>query len=269
MGRDHLSQCFNLRCWQCRIFGRRRRGHCSSEGSVHKSNASKYGSVPILSRRRVQIRFRKLSVRKTNKVFEHSISFIHSTQPIPFKRLLSIIIPFLCRFSHGEDILYSDLKKYKEPDFSLLNRNRCPVLVKKSDNIWYKARVSSANFDAKTCSAKLEHSKEEVQCDFTDVLPIVEGIVFITKCRWIDDHRTCFIKYSFSTIFLLESSKDSSSDLEEASSDDNNDYEAMHRASLVEKSLLTPAPDQALGEWEKHTKVRENQMRWVTSTMQI
>lgn len=43
-----------------------------------------------------------------------------------------------------------------------------------------------------------------------------------------------------------------------ASSDsesDDDDYEQMHRAHLIEKSLLTPAADQPLGEWEKYTKV--------------
>lgn len=44
---------------------------------------------------------------------------------------------------------------------------------------------------------------------------------------------------------------ESSSDL---SSEEDGDYEALHRAAMIEKSLLSPAPDQALGEWEKHTK---------------
>lgn len=34
----------------------------------------------------------------------------------------------------------------------------------------------------------------------------------------------------------------------------DDDYEAMHRAQMIEQSLLNPAADQALGEWERHTK---------------
>lgn len=36
--------------------------------------------------------------------------------------------------------------------------------------------------------------------------------------------------------------------------DDDDDYETMHRAQMIEQSLLNPAADQALGEWERHTK---------------
>lgn len=57
-----------------------------------------------------------------------------------------------------------------------------------------------------------------------------------------------FINISF---FLLEKPFIASSDSES----DDNDYEQMQRAHLIEQSLLTPSADQALGEWEKHTKV--------------
>lgn len=36
--------------------------------------------------------------------------------------------------------------------------------------------------------------------------------------------------------------------------DDDDDYETMHRGQMIEQSLLNPAADQALGEWERHTK---------------
>lgn len=79
------------------------------------------------------------------------------------------------RFSHGEEVPYAELKEYKEPDFSLLNHSRCQVLVKKNDNLWYRGRVISANFDEKTCKIHVEQSKEEISCDFVDVLPIASG----------------------------------------------------------------------------------------------
>lgn len=80
-----------------------------------------------------------------------------------------------CRFSHGEAVRYVDLKEYNKPNFSLLNQMKHPVLAKQSDNIWYKGRVVSSDFNEKTCQIKLEHSKKDVKCDFHDILPIEEG----------------------------------------------------------------------------------------------
>lgn len=133
------------------------------------------------------------------------------------------LMPCDFSYSHGESVLHSELRdNYIEPDFTLLNRSRHPVLAKQSDNIWHKGRAISCNFAEKTCQVKLEMNRKVVECDFTDVLPL---------------------------------QPESLSDSEEELSDDGQDYEAMHRAQLVEKSLLTPALDQPLGEWEKHTKV--------------
>lgn len=79
------------------------------------------------------------------------------------------------RFSHGENVRYADLKEYNKPNFALLNQMKHPVLAKQSDNIWYKGRVVSSDFNDKTCLIKFEHSKKEAKCDFHDVLPIEEG----------------------------------------------------------------------------------------------
>lgn len=57
----------------------------------------------------------------------------------------------------------------------MLNHVKHPVLAKQSDNIWYKGRVVSSNFDDKTCQIKFEHNKKEAKCDFHDILPIEEG----------------------------------------------------------------------------------------------
>lgn len=86
------------------------------------------------------------------------------------------------RFSHGERVRYVDLKEYNKPNFALLNQIKHPVLAKQSDNIWYKGRVVSSDFNDKTCLIKFEHSKKEAKCDFHDVLPIEEGNG-ITGCR--------------------------------------------------------------------------------------
>lgn len=81
----------------------------------------------------------------------------------------------------------------------------------------------TSNFTDKTCRVRLDQSKKDVDCGFEDVLPIRE-----------------------------ESGSISSSS--SGSSDEEDDYEAMHRSQLIEQSLFNPVADQALGEWERHTK---------------
>lgn len=131
---------------------------------------------------------------------------------------------FRTRFSHGELIAYGDLKdNFKEPDFTLMRKLKYPVLVKQKDRIWYKGRIVTSNFTDKTCRVRLDQSKKDVDCGFEDVLPIRE-----------------------------ENGSISSSSSE--SSDEEDDYEAMHRSQLIEQSLFNPVADQALGEWERHTK---------------
>lgn len=82
---------------------------------------------------------------------------------------------FPYRFSHGEIVRYIDLKDYNKPNFSLLNQTKHPVLAKQTDNIWYKGRVVSSDFNDKTCIIRFEHTKKETKCDFHDILPIEEG----------------------------------------------------------------------------------------------
>lgn len=41
----------------------------------------------------------------------------------------------------------------------------------------------------------------------------------------------------------------------ESESSEEDDVEQIVKANLIAKSLLSPAPDQRLGEWERYTKV--------------
>lgn len=41
----------------------------------------------------------------------------------------------------------------------------------------------------------------------------------------------------------------------DSESENEDEIELIRQANLIQKSLLTPATDQALGEWEKHTRV--------------
>lgn len=81
----------------------------------------------------------------------------------------------LYSFSHGECARYVDLREYKKPIFSLLEQIKYPVLAKQSDSIWYKGVVISSDFENKTCQIKLEANRNEVKCDFHDILPIEDG----------------------------------------------------------------------------------------------
>lgn len=80
-----------------------------------------------------------------------------------------------CHYSHGELVLYKELRDYKEPNFQMLQQISNPVLVKQSDRIWYKAKVVSSNFDEKTCTVRLDRNKKEISCEFADILPIEFG----------------------------------------------------------------------------------------------
>lgn len=77
-----------------------------------------------------------------------------------------------CHYSHGELVLYKELREYKEPNFQMLQQVKRPVLAKQSDRIWYRGKIMSSNFDDKTCSVKLEQNNKEVSCEFPDILPI-------------------------------------------------------------------------------------------------
>lgn len=140
------------------------------------------------------------------------------------------------------------MREYKQPIFSRLNQIKHPVLAKQSDNIWYKGTVVSSNFENKTCQIKLEHNKKEVQCDFHDILPIEEGkfgIVFnLMGCFDVIDSTLSFA--SPEKPFVASS---------DSESEDEDEIEKARRITLIEKSLLTPAPNQMLGEWEKYTRV--------------
>lgn len=62
------------------------------------------------------------------------------------------------------------------------------------------------------------------------------------------------LKLETDLLFTIEKPFIASSDSEEDSSDEN-EVQQQNHANLIQQSLMTPSADQALGEWEKHTKV--------------
>ncbi|XP_058823500.1 zinc finger CCCH-type with G patch domain-containing protein [Topomyia yanbarensis] len=130
-----------------------------------------------------------------------------------------------CRFSHGENVPFNELKDYREPRFELLRKKGGRVLAKQKNRLWSKGTISSADFQKKTCNILLEESKREVELPFEDILPFDDT-----------DEPS------------LESEDDSSSN------EADDDVSVFQNLEIIQRSLLNPVPTQRLGEWEKHTK---------------
>ncbi|KAH8393164.1 hypothetical protein KR200_003251, partial [Drosophila serrata] len=144
-----------------------------------------------------------------------------------------------CRFSHGELVSGSSIRKYKEPDFHKLSRS-CPVLVLLPDRLWHRGRVLCVNFVEQVCRVRLdgqEHKERERDFKFEELFPL-------TTDQDEDEAEL--------------SSGDSSSTLNEESSDeadsDMDDLEEARRARMVELSLFTFKPSEKLGAWEEFTR---------------
>lgn len=90
------------------------------------------------------------------------------------------------------------------------------VLAKNSDKLWYRASIK--RLMNQKCIVKFESNTKDMELDLHDVLPLEDEV------------------------------EDNNSDI---GSEDENNYEDVINMSL----LITPA-SQALGDWEKFTKVR-------------
>lgn len=122
-----------------------------------------------------------------------------------------------CKYSHGETVLFSSLQEYIEPKFEALTIGS-RVLAKRPDNLWHRAIVKRMNEDK--CAVSFEQNKKHTELQLHDVLPL-------------EDDGTC------------SSSEDSGSEEEGI----------LASEDVINMSLLNAAGDQALGGWEKHTKV--------------
>lgn len=132
-----------------------------------------------------------------------------------------------CRYSHGENVEYNELKEYKEPNFSILGKTNCLVLIKLEDKMWHKAIVQSVDYESKKCKVKLQNKKMETEIEFEYILPVDE---------------------------IGESdSDDDSTEFNNDKSDDEDEYKKMRDAQIVERSLMT-IPTDKLGQWEDHTR---------------
>lgn len=121
-----------------------------------------------------------------------------------------------CKYSHGETVSFSALEDYIEPKFESLTIGS-RVLAKKTDNLWYRAIVK--RMDDEKCTVNFELNKKDAELQLHDVLPLEDG------------------------------GDNSDSD----GSDDEDNIVASE--DVINMSLMNTPSEQALGDWEKHTKV--------------
>lgn len=121
-----------------------------------------------------------------------------------------------CRYSHGETVLFSSLQDYVEPKFETLSIGS-KVLAKQGDKLWYRATVKRVYTEK--CLVKFDSNSKDLELEFHDLLP-------------------------------LESSKE-----DDANSFTDTDDEECSREDVINMSLLNTPTNEALGNWEIHTKV--------------
>lgn len=120
-----------------------------------------------------------------------------------------------CKYSHGETVPFSTLQDYVEPKFEALTIGS-RVLAKRPDNLWYRAVVK--RMDEGKCTVNFESNKKDTELQFHDVLP------------------------------LEDNGETSESDESEAES-------IVASEDVINMSLMNTPSKQALGDWEKYTKV--------------
>lgn len=124
-----------------------------------------------------------------------------------------------CRFSHGEIVQLSTLQDYIEPEFDKLVLGS-HVLAKKGDNLWHRAVIRRI-YDDK-CLVKFQASQcSDIEVSFEHILPL----------------------------FTEEG--------DESGSEGESDDETLDEGDVINMSLMIVPSDQALGDWEKHTKVEK------------
>lgn len=124
-----------------------------------------------------------------------------------------------CKYSHGETVSFLSLQEYIEPRFEALSIGS-KVLAKRSDNLWYRARVK--RMDEGKCTVNFESNKKDSELQLHDVLP-------------------------------LEDTLNSSSESEDDDADSDN---IVASEDVINMSLMNTPSEQALGDWEKYTKVK-------------
>ncbi|KAM3728024.1 Zinc finger CCCH-type with G patch domain-containing protein [Dirofilaria immitis] len=74
-----------------------------------------------------------------------------------------------CRFSHGEEVSFSDLREYQQPDISMV-REGSLVLVLGENKLWSSARVTA--IDNEKLAVRLLITEKEIAVDQSKIYPI-------------------------------------------------------------------------------------------------
>lgn len=120
-----------------------------------------------------------------------------------------------CHFSHGEIVLYSSIQDYIEPQFELLTIGSL-VLAKQDNGLWYRAIVQKI-YDSK-CVVKFECNKKSDELSLEHIFPL-------------------------------------DNDPNISDNDVNEDEAETYNEDVINMSLLIKPCNEALGGWEKYTKV--------------
>lgn len=130
-----------------------------------------------------------------------------------------------CHYSHGEIVAFSSLQEYKEPDFHTIKMGS-RVLAKQKNNMWHRSVILKLpENDGDEYRVKFEASGKIVEVDLQDLLPLDDADLELS---------------------------DTSDDSDDEESDTNSP--SYSNEQLLHKSLLTPQPNEPLGNWEKHTR---------------
>ncbi|KAJ8976943.1 hypothetical protein NQ317_010139 [Molorchus minor] len=123
----------------------------------------------------------------------------------------------MCRFSHGEIVLYSSLQEYVEPKFDLLTRGSV-VLAKRSDNLWYRAIV--VKIYENKCLVKFESNRKQEEVVLEHIFPLSDG---------------------------------EKADIELETSEEECEKEEDKNDDVINMSLMIGPSSEALGSWERYT----------------
>lgn len=122
-----------------------------------------------------------------------------------------------CKYSHGEIVLFSSLQEYIEPDYYSLIIGS-KVLAKQNNKLWGRATIRRL-FKEKYL-VKFDADQKELELELQDILPL----------------------YSDSDV------KDEDDSVNESDSDGED---------IINMSLINNPASQALGDWERYTKVSD------------
>ncbi|XP_031849475.1 zinc finger CCCH-type with G patch domain-containing protein [Nomia melanderi] len=127
-----------------------------------------------------------------------------------------------CRFSHGELVLLSSIKEYREPDFQSIKMGS-RVLAKQKNQLWHRCVVLK--------------------------MPEKVGDVFRIKFEASGNIAEVFLQ----DILPLDDADLEMSDTSEES-DSESDSTEYPKEVVIHQSLLTMDNNAPLGNWEKHTR---------------